>query len=289
MGSTGELHPRSAMSLANVAYNATYNWADPEITRLEEQAINPMFNEAPIELGLAGLEDVLLSRLENDLELAAQFERAFPGRGVSIETITHSIAAFERTLISGNSPYDRFVFWDEPLSESARRGMKMFFSDPAGCSQCHVGLNLSGPVRVTAEAAPEPEFHNTGLFDLDGKGAYPAPNRGVFERSRRLEDMGAFRAPTLRNVEVTAPYMHDGSLESLSEVVDFYAAGGRGPGRFSSRKSSLVSGFEASPAERADLISFLEALTDRDFLSDPRFADPALARGAQNLQLSPAE
>lgn len=287
IGSTGEVHPRSAMTLTNVAYNATYNWANPRMRRLEEQALNPMFNRTPVELGLAGREAELIERLRADGELAAAFERAFPGRAVAIETITGAIAAFERTLISGDSPYDRFVFWGKALDTGARRGMKLFFSEVTKCSECHSGLNLSGAVRATSGETREgePEFHNTGLFDLDGKGAYPEPNRGVFEISGRSDDMGKFRAPTLRNIEVTAPYMHDGSLETLEEVVDFYAAGGRGAGRASPRKSPLLGGFELTLQERDDLIAFMKSLTDRGFLTDPRFSDPTV----QKLQLNPAE
>lgn len=286
-GSTGELHPRSAMTLTNVAYNTTYNWADPGMRRLEEQALNPMFNREPIELGLFGRERELIDRLAADSELVAMFSSAFPERGVSIETIAQALAAFERTLISGDSPYDRYVFWGEPLTEPVARGLKLFFSENTRCSECHAGLNFSGPARVASKPdfVPEPEFHNTGLFDLDGHGAFPEPNRGVFEVSGRPDDMGAFRAPTLRNVQVTAPYMHDGSLATLGEVIDFYAAGGRGAGRSSPLKSELLSGFVLTAQERGDLVAFLESLTDREFLGDPRFSDPA----DQKRQLTPAE
>ena len=294
IGATGARHPRSAMSLTNVAYNATYNWADPSLTRLEEQALNPMLNRKPIELGIAGREEEVLERLRSDGETVALFEQAFPGEVISIDTITRAIAAFERTLISGNSPYDRYVFWGEELEDAEARGMELFFSERVRCSECHAGLNFSGPVRAVGSAitaitaitaipakTDEPrsgefrsEFHNTGLFDEDGAGAYPEPNRGVFEITHRAGDMGRFRAPTLRNIEVTAPYMHDGSLATLDEVIGFYAAGGRGPGRSSPLKSKRVSGFAVDIQEQTDLVAFLRALTDRDFLTDPRFADP---------------
>ncbi|MCH7664363.1 MAG: di-heme enzyme [Acidobacteria bacterium] len=291
IGATGARHPRSAMSLTNVAYNATYNWADPSVTRLEEQALNPMLNRDPIELGIAGREVEVLERLRSDGETVAMFEQAFPGETISIDGITRAIAAFERTLISGNSPYDRYVFWGEQLEDAEARGMELFFSERVRCSECHAGLNFSGPVRavdsaitnLTAMAAKtdkplsgefQSEFHNTGLFDEDGAGAYPAPNRGVFEITNRAEDMGRFRAPTLRNIEVTAPYMHDGSLRTLEEVIGFYAEGGRGSGRSSPLKSKLVSGFALDIQEQTDLVAFLKALTDRGFLTDPRFEDP---------------
>lgn len=291
VGSTGEVHPRGSMSLTNVAYNATYNWADPTMTRLEDQALNPMLNENPIELGMAGMEEEVFERLRNDDSLVELFAQAFPSETISLGTLTRAIAAFERTLISGNAPYDRYLFWDEPLPDPAARGMVLFFSERTGCFRCHAGLNLSGPVRakdsvVDSMNAPTDEpssgelqsgFHNTGLFDEDGAGAYPEPNRGVFEITGRAEDMGRFRAPTLRNVEVTAPYMHDGSFATLEEVVRFYVDGGRGPGRSSPLKSRLVSGLDIDLREEGDLVAFLKALTDRSFLTDQRFADPDLA------------
>jgi cytochrome c peroxidase len=124
----------------------------------------------------------------------------------------------------------------------------------------------SGPV--------EPEFHNTGLYNLDAKGAYPLPNTGVHRITGNPDDMGRFRAPTLRNIALTAPYMHDGSLQSLEDVLDFYSMGGRnlvegphaGDGRASPLKDPLLRGFELSREEREELIAFLEALTDVAFI-----------------------
>ncbi len=273
VGATGESHPRSAMSLANVAYNATYNWADPGLDRLERQALNPLFNRDPIELGVAGRKRTVLGRFRSDPEFRARFREAFPGRRLRLARLVEAIASFERTLISGNSPYDRYLFFGEPLTEDAQRGMELFFSERLGCSACHAGLNLSGPMR-TAEASAEPEFHNTGLHDLDGRGAYPVGNRGVFEVTGKAPDMGRFRAPTLRNIAVTAPYLHDGSLQTLDEVVRLYAAGGRGAGRASPLKSEFVSGFSIAAGEERDLIAFLESLTDPEFLTDERFGPP---------------
>ena len=125
-------------------------------------------------------------------------------------------------------------------------------------------------------------FHNTGLYNVDGAGAYPADNTGLVENTGEPEDMGRFRPPTLRNVAVTAPFMHDGSMETLDEVIRHYERGGRviasgphaGDGRESPLKSGLVAGFSLTDQERADLIAFLEALTDEDFLTDPALSDP---------------
>jgi cytochrome c peroxidase len=125
-------------------------------------------------------------------------------------------------------------------------------------------------------------FHNTGLYNIGGTGAYPPDNTGIYEFTRIPTDMGRFRAPTLRNIALTAPYMHDGSIATLSEVLDHYAAGGRtiptgpyaGVGSESPYKSELVAGFTLSAEERADVLAFLETLTDEDLLRDERWSDP---------------
>ena len=125
-------------------------------------------------------------------------------------------------------------------------------------------------------------FHNTGLYNLDGIGGYPLDNTGLFDMTGEVRDMGRFKAPSLRNIAVTAPYMHDGSVATLEDVIANYERGGRlieegaqaGDGRLSPFKSEFVTGFELTAAERADLLIFLEALTDETLLTDPRFASP---------------
>ncbi len=286
VGSTGELHPRSTMSLANAAYDATLTWAAPELRTLEDQARVPMFNRHPVELGLADREAQVLERFRSDPDYVRMFRAAFDAEPVPVtmDSVVGALASFVRTLISGDSPYHRLVYRGEmdALSESARRGMRLFFSERLGCANCHAGFMLSGPVVFEGAAEIEPTFHNTGLYDIDGKGAYPPGNRGLYERTGRPEDMGRFRAPTLSNVAITAPYMHDGSIESLKELVDFYAAGGRlvetgpwaGDGRRNPYKSDLIRGFEIADGEEADLIHFLESLTDPGFLTNPSFSAP---------------
>jgi cytochrome c peroxidase len=125
-------------------------------------------------------------------------------------------------------------------------------------------------------------FHNNGLYNLDGNGAYPVDNTGLFDLTGERRDMGRFKAPTLRNVALTAPYMHDGSMATLEEVVEHYERGGRfiedgeftGDGRRSPYKSKFVPGFELSESERADLLAFLHSLTDESVVQDPRYSDP---------------
>ncbi len=272
LGSTGQAHARSAMSLANVAFNASYGWADPKTRTLEAQMAVPMFNEHPIEMGIKGNEKAILARLTSEPAAARLFEEAFPGQPVTLDTMVKAIASFERTIISVSSPLDRYLYRDDrtALSRQAKRGMALFFSDRLGCAQCHAGFNLSGPTVHDGSTDAAPTFHNTGLFNLDGRGAYPATDRGVFDTTHVPSDMGRFRAPTLRNIAVTAPYMHDGSMATLAEVIDHYASGGV----LSPVKSVRLRGFPITDAERNDLIAFLNSLTDQDFLSNPAFEKP---------------
>ncbi len=287
VGSTGEVHPRGAMSLVNAAYNHRYNWADPRLDSLERQALVPLLNRHPVEMGLAGRGEEVLARFAADAGWRAAFGAAFPAAAapVTLENVTRALACFVRTLVSGSSPYDRWVFFGEreALSESARRGRQLFFSARLACGECHSGFNLSGPVVFAGSAPVEPgsAFHNTGLYNLDGAGAYPAADTGLAELTGEPADMGRFRAPTLRNIAVTAPYMHDGSLPTLAAVIDHYAAGGRNldpDGRRAAAPSPLrdarLRGFSLDDGERRDLLAFLDSLTDPGFLSDPRFADP---------------
>jgi cytochrome c peroxidase len=290
VGSTGELHPRSAMSLANVAYGATLTWADSRLTRLEDQARIPMDNEHPVELGLSGRGEEVLRRLRADPGYPGMFSAAFPEDSdpVNLANVVRAIASFERTLISGDSHYDRLLYRGDTgaLSESALRGMRLFFSERLNCSRCHGGFTFSGPIAFEGARPIAATFHNNGLYNLGGVGNYPGDNPGLFGISGRLEDMGRFRAPTLRNIELTAPYMHDGSIATLPEVIEHYARGGRlvpdgplaGDGRDSPRKSEFIKGFDLDDRGRADLVEFLKSLTDRSFVGDPRFTAPPSAR-----------
>lgn len=286
VGSTDEVHPRGSMSIVNVVYYSALTWGNPLVTKLEEQALLPMFGENPVELGLAGQEDELLARLSAEAIYTELFPKAFPDEPdpITLDTITKALASFERVIISYRAPYDRYVFEQDltAVSESALRGRDLFFSEKMECFHCHGTFNFSDSITYEGKKITEKMFHNTGLYNIGGTGAYPPGNGGVFEITGNPADMGRFRAPSLRNVTLTAPYMHDGSAETLDDVLDHYAAGGRtipsgeyaGEGSQNPFKSELINGFELSAQERADVIAFLESLTDEELTKDPRFSDP---------------
>ena len=284
VGSTGVEHRRNAQGLANVAYATSLTWANPSLTTLEAQALTPLFGSEPVELGFGDDVEALLQRLREDPDLVARFAEAFPGEAqpVSLASLTRALSSFERSLLSGNAPFDQYLYGGkkDALNAQVKRGMELFFSERLECNHCHAGFNFQDATSHEGASEAILPFHNTGLYNEDGHGAYPAVDPGIIELTGRAEDMGRFRAPSLRNVAVTAPYMHDGSIATLSEVLDHYAAGGRAHGLDSSRvspvQSSFVRGFTLTPQEREDLLAFFDALTDTDFLTDPRFSDPAL-------------
>lgn len=285
-GSAGESTPRNSMSVTNVVYNGTFTWAHPALTRIEQQIVIPMFGETPIEMGITGNEEEVWDRLRADETYQELFAAAYPDQEdpFNFNAIVQAISSFVRTMISGNSAFDRFAFQGQrdAMSESAILGMNLFYSERFECFHCHTGFNFTISTVHSTSAIPERPFFNTGLYNIDDEGSYPAPNRGVYEISGEPEDMGAFRPPTLRNVEVTGPYMHDGSMETLEEVVDFYAAAGRnieegeyaGDGRENPLKNAFVIGFEATDEEKQALLDFLKSLTDEEFLSNPAFSNP---------------
>jgi cytochrome c peroxidase len=197
-----------------------------------------MFGTVPVELGLT--EPVLLARMD---AYADAFAAAFPGEAITTTNVVEAIASYERTLISARSPFDR-----GELSPAAQRGQALFESEALGCRHCHDGFTF------TVATGDRIQMFDTGLYD-----PYPASDRGLAEITGDAADAGRFKPPTLRNVAVTGPYMHDGSIASLGDVIDAYARGGRTQ---DARRSPFLTGFSITPDEKADLIAFLGALTD---------------------------
>lgn len=254
VGSSGQVHRRNAPSLTNVAYEAALGWADARLVRLEDQALVPMLGARPVELGIE--ERVLAARLLGDPFYRSAFRAAFPGEPFpfTLGHVAKALACFERTLVSGDSAYDRLVYQGQQgaLSESAWRGMRLFFSERLACSSCHAGINFSGSIVFEGRERGAASFHDDGVHDLK-------TDAGLSEVTHRRKDTGRFRVPTLRNVALTAPYMHDGSIGTLEEVVEHYAA---------------QRGFRLSADEKLDLCAFLRSLTDESFVRDPRLGDP---------------
>jgi cytochrome c peroxidase len=268
VGATGGVMTRGSMSLANVAYNPALTWGNHRTNALETQMEQPLFNEHPIEIGMHRDGDTLARLVRDDPSYEAAFRNAFPDEAPAVSTpnMIESIAAFERTLVSGRSPFDRYVYDDDrdALSEQARQGMALFYSDRTGCGGCHSGLTFSGPIRHRGLQIPP-----TATFARNG-GYRGGDDAGLEAVSGDIADRGKFRVPTLRNVAVTAPYMHDGSLATLDAVIAHYDAGGgvHDPGA-APPVDPAVKPLHLSDAEKSALIAFLRSLTDEEFLSRP--------------------
>lgn len=288
IGSTGEAHHRNALALVNVAYNKTLTWSHPHLKDIEAQMLIPMFGERPIEMGITGNEKEVLDRFRSG-HYPEQFNAAFGSEEVSFHRITQALGAFVRSLVSLNSSFDKYAYQgdDNALTAEQIKGMNLFFSERLECHHCHGGFNFTQSTAHENQPINRFAFHNTGLYYTFQPGfnqfGYPEHDRGMIDITQNIGDEGLFRAPTLRNIALTAPYMHDGSLGSLEEVIDFYAAGGRnisvgvfqGDGRNHPNKSAFLKGFELNHDEKTALLAFLNSLTDQEFITDPKFADPS--------------
>lgn len=273
IGSTGQHHTLNTPQIANVGYQAALSLSDPRVHSLEQQALMPLFGENPVEMGATGREAQILLLLSGNVIYSRLFRTAFPGSSgkPDFDLVAKALAAFQRTLISANSPYDQFKFGGRKgaISPAAKRGASLFQSRRLGCSTCHKGPHFT-------DAIPEPRYHNTGLYNVDGQGGLPAGVKGLIDHSGLANDMGKFKTPSLRNVAVSAPYMHDGSIETLDDVISHYEAGGRSArdGNRSPLTSPHIRRFSLTQRERRDLIAFLTSLTDKEFLNNSRFKSP---------------
>jgi cytochrome c peroxidase len=226
--------PLNAPTLLNAAYNPSLGWNDASVRSLEQQMRGPLFNEHPRELGLAGREWLVERKLAADPDLVRAFQRAFPRepQPVTMDNVVRAIAAFERTLLSADSAFDRYAFRGEhdALDAAQKRGMELFFSPRSGCSACHGGINFAGPWVDASHPEAEPVFADTGT--------------GV-----------TVRVPTLRNLGATAPYLHDGTLPTLDAVLDHYERVAADPAAdHRLRRPPLTTG------DRAALLAFLRSL-----------------------------
>lgn len=236
---------RNAPTVMNAAFAPQQFW-DGRAGSLEEQAAGPIAN--PIEMNLPHAE--CLKRLNADAEYKALFAKAFGEGDIAMVHVTKAIAAFERTIVSGNSPFDRYQYGGDKkaLSESAARGLAIFMDrDKGNCATCHL---------VGAQSATFTDglYHNLGA-GLSAEGELT--DLGRYEQTKQETDKGAFKTPSLRNVAQSGPYMHDGSLATLRAVVDFYAGGGSSNPQLDKQIKPLA----LTGRDREDLVAFLESLT----------------------------
>jgi cytochrome c peroxidase len=237
-GLHGKTGGRNAPTVINRLFSADQFW-DGRAADLEAQALGPVQN--PIEMG--NTLEGMIGNLNGISGYAPLFQAAFGSPGITAERVAQAIATYERTVLSGNAPFDRHQAGDAAaMSESAARGLLIFNDAQKGnCVTCHAGFNFT-----------DESYHNLGV-GMDR----PKPDLGRFEVTKAEVDRGAFKTPTLRQITATAPYMHDGSETTLRQVVDFYDRGGK-PNKWLSKE---IHPLHLSEQEKADLVAFLEALT----------------------------
>jgi cytochrome c peroxidase len=244
-GVGGKKGGRSAPSVINSAYYAVQFW-DGRARTLEEQAAGPIAN--PIEMNLP--HTVCIEKLRADPEYKAEFEKAFGPNPITIDMVTKAVASFERTVLSGNSPFDKYQYGGDKkaMSPSAVRGLALFKDVKKGnCAVCHT-------IDEKYALFSDSKFHNLGV-GINAKGELT--DLGRYDQTKADPDRGAFKTPTLRHVAKTGPYMHDGSLKTLKDVIDFYVGGGNSNPQLDKEIREL----KLTQQERADLVAFLEALT----------------------------
>jgi cytochrome c peroxidase len=248
-GIRGQKGSRNAPSLGNVAWRKSLFW-EGGAPSLELQAMGPI--TAHDEMGMEPA--VLVKKLSSVPGYKRQFERVFKD-GVTMLNITRAIASFERTFVTANSAWDRYRAGDEKaLSPAALRGMELFFNEKGDCFHCHNGFNFTNE-----------SLHNTGV-NLENA------DLGLARITGKKTDEGKFKTPSLRNVALTAPYMHDGSIPTLEAALEHYNSGGKD----NNNVDTLMRPLGLSKAEIADLIAFLNALTDTEFTKNPKLSRPTL-------------
>ncbi len=246
-GVEGRLGTRNTPTLTNIGYRTSFFW-DGNAPRLETQAVGPI--TAHFEMNMDPPE------LEKKLRAIPEYQKTFAqvfSDGLTMLNITKAISAFERTLVSSDSAWDRYREGNaKALSESALRGMDIFFTERGDCFHCHIGHNFSD--ESLRNTALETVYKDIGLAKITGKDA----------------DVGFFKVPTLRNAELTAPYMHDGSIKTLREAVQHYNSGGQP----NLNADVLIRPLGLSDQDLDDLVEFMKSLTDKNFTTDPRYLPP---------------
>lgn len=285
VGVEGKVGTRNAPTVLNAMFNEAQFW-DGRARSLEAQVKQPLIN--PLEMGMPSHEAVV-TRVSAVPEYRRRFRQVFNREGITIDTISKAIAAFERTLLSGNSPFDRFVAGDaNAITETQKLGWQLF-RGKARCIECHT-FTTASPFFTDSK------FHNTGIatkdrnFDQLARRARQisvtdpssdlalnllAHTEGFSELGRflvtkQMKDIGAFKTPTLRDIELTTPYMHNGSEKTLLDVVRFYNRGGEKNANLDERMRPL----NLTEEEMSDLVEFMRALTSDDVLRQAQRAKP---------------
>lgn len=292
IGITGQAHPRNSQNLGNAAYHTVLTWSNPKLKSLELQARAPMFGDNPIELGLSNND--YLDRINSDITYQNLFSSAFGNSLANEQNVRFALASFQRSLITGNAPADKYVFQGDTssLNASQIRGFRVFNGETAECFHCHGGFNYTDTSFHNKSTSEDVFYHNNGIKSKTEYDALLINKQGLYEVTLNISDQGKFRAPSLRNIGLTYPYMHDGSfmcndaenptitsgktirdcaVNALLKVVAHYESGGKS---HPAKDSTLIRAFTLTAQERTDLVEFLLSLTDTTFINNSNQSDP---------------
>ena len=244
-GVEGRLGNRNSPSLVNVAFQPYYT-REGGVPSLEHHVLVPIQEHAEMAFNIVDAAE----RISQNEHYTFLCEKAYPGKPIYF-AITASIAQFQRSIVSSNSPFDAFLYnkQDDAISEEAKRGMALFYSNRTNCYQCHSGANFTSYA-----------FENNGIYK-------DYVDKGRFRLTKLDMDLELFKIPSLRNVALSSPYMHDGSIQSLEQVVEHYNNGGN----VNRNKSSFIQPLYLTKKEKGDLVTFLNSLTDREFINNIKF------------------
>jgi cytochrome c peroxidase len=256
VGVDGIAGNRNSMTLINVGYSPKFFW-DGSSATLEDQVLHPIIN--PIEMNTTWSEVVI--KLKNHSEYPDMFEKAFGDNTIDSIHAAKAMAQFIRTMISGNSKFDKYLRQEVSLTPSELNGLSIYNSEKGDCFHCH---GFSGTGQFT-----DYSFKNNGL-DTDAE----MTDMGLMAVTGNINDKGKFKTPTLRNIEKTGPYMHDGRFATLEEVINHYDFGGVASSTIDPLMKHVGTGLNLTAQEKQDLLNFLKTLTDDEFLTNPAFSEP---------------
>ncbi len=265
IGANGDLHKRNAPTLLNISGNHFFTYADSTVQSIYQQVNIPLFNNQFTELGAIRNKEAILDRINNDPVYNKLLQQAGKSKA-SWDDIRLCLEIYCQSLNSYKAKYDKVLKEEAIYTPDEKEGASIFFSKELGCSQCHGGVNFNMPANNSSPYADngfyEPDSsHVTRKFSTD---------QGLFELSNNPSDIGQFKIPTLRNCMVTAPYMHDGRINTMDSVISIYSKGGNKH----VNKHPLITGFSITEREKKQLIRFLQTLTDTSYLKSEYFTDP---------------
>ncbi len=282
IGLYGDLHQRNSKPLFNLQQQYYFTAADSTLHTLEQQMNKPLYTNHPPELGWYHRQTQLVQRLQQIEVYNTLYNNAYkqPIANMQLPQINTAIAAFILTIKSYSTAYDSYIGGNtNALTANEIAGLQLFTSSKTNCSQCHGGSNFNQPT-VRDNNGNTLNYYNTGLYNIDGMGSYPTYDIGLLQLTNNAMDMGKYKVPTLRNLQYTAPYYHDGSEPTLTQVIANYNQGGRviakginkGNGTTNKHKHLLIKPLYLTQLEQQQLVAFLYTLTDSTLVNNKEYA-----------------